>query len=159
MPSLASMRQLDPGGDSFQPLGPPIRETPVDPTPLPKPTGTPGVVQMPDGKLATNLPDPTVKPATKLDLSGTVTGRHSGCEANLSNEPKAVVREPQVGDLVRVLSGQPFIGPINEMVGNVYPVKEVRASSIELAGGWFFHRPGVISNDGRLETEFAESPL
>lgn len=141
MPSLASMRQLDPGGDSFQPLGPPIRETPVDPTPLPKPTGTPGVVQMPDGKLATNLPDPTVKPATKLDLSGTVTGR-----------------TPQVGDWVRILSGQDDVQSIACMVGYRFQITGVRPNYIEV-GRFVFWPPGKKSHDGQLETEFAELPL
>ena len=62
MPSLSSMRSIDPAGDSFQPLGPPARQPAVAPKPLPKPTGTPGVVQMPNGKLATNLPLPKDKP-------------------------------------------------------------------------------------------------
>lgn len=66
MPSLASMRQLDPGGDSFQPLGPPVREVREVSPPAPKPTGTPGVFEMPDGKLVTNLPDPSAKPAVKV---------------------------------------------------------------------------------------------
>ena len=56
------MCSIDPAGDSFQPLGPPVRQPAVAPKPLPKPTGTPGVVQMPNGKLATNLPLPKDKP-------------------------------------------------------------------------------------------------
>ena len=57
MPSLASMRSVDPAGDSMQPLGPPIRETQHTPVPLPKPTGTPGVYKAPDGKLVTAIPE------------------------------------------------------------------------------------------------------
>ena len=62
MPSLSPVRSIDPAGDSFQPPGPPVRQPAVAPKPLPKPTGTPGVVQMPNGKLATNLPLPKDKP-------------------------------------------------------------------------------------------------
>ena len=64
MPSLTSMRQIEPEG-KFQPLGKPIEQFP-EPTPLHRPTQTPGVVQLPDGKLATNLPTPLAKsPASK----------------------------------------------------------------------------------------------
>lgn len=59
MPSLSSMRALDPAGDAMQPLGPPIREDVPTQEPAPAPTGTPGIVRLPDGKLATDLPDPT----------------------------------------------------------------------------------------------------
>lgn len=69
MPSLASMRQLDPAGDGMQPPGPPVREVREAPKPAPKPTGTPGVVQMPDGKLQTNLPLPTQKPTVWVLVS------------------------------------------------------------------------------------------
>lgn len=66
MPSLASMRSIDPT-ETFQPLGPATRPVPpAAPTPVSKPTGTPGVVQLPDGKLATELPLPGSKPAVKV---------------------------------------------------------------------------------------------
>ena len=93
MPSLASMRSVDPAGDSMQPLGPPIRETQHTPVPLPKPTGTPGVVQLPDGKLATNLPLPPQLAPYEWELDaavagGITTGRFRSSELNLSNKPK-----------------------------------------------------------------------
>lgn len=58
MPSLASTRSIDPT-ETFQPLGPAVKPEP-QPQPLPvnKPTSTPGIVEMPDGKLATELPLP-----------------------------------------------------------------------------------------------------
>jgi len=135
------MRSVDPAGDSMQPLGPPIRETPVDPKPLSKPTGTPGIVQMPDGKLATDLPDPSAKPSTKLDLSDTVTGRI-----------------PQVGDWVRILTGQTGVLNINCMVGYQFQITGVCPNYIEV-GHFGFWPPGKKSHDGQLETEFAEPPL
>jgi hypothetical protein len=51
------MRSVD-GDNTFQPLGPPKpRPAPAAPT-LTQPTGTPGIVRGPDGKLETNIPTP-----------------------------------------------------------------------------------------------------
>jgi hypothetical protein len=62
MPSLASMRSVDPAGDAFRPLGPAIKPLlPVQPVPVLKPTGTPGVFEQADGKLVTGLPLPQVR--------------------------------------------------------------------------------------------------
>ena len=90
MPSLSSMRSLDPAGDSMQPLGPPVREVREVAPALPKPTGTPGVVQMPDGKLATNLPLPPTKPVVNATDFGTSTGRFRSSEPSFVEAPKAV---------------------------------------------------------------------
>lgn len=174
MPSLASMRSVDPAGDSMQPLGPPIRPQQGVAIPLPKPTGTPGVVQLPDGKLATNLPLPPAKPAVKADdtvyaeiaaeyFHGTTTGRFRSDKANLSNEPKPAKREPKVDNWVRILSGQDGIEDINEMVGGIFQVNEVLKASDGtmsiIVNSWYFRAPGSTSPDGSLLTEFAEPPL
>ena len=135
MPSLSSMRSLDPAGDSMQPLGPAVKPQTGTPIPLPKPTSTPGIVQLPDRKLATNLPHPPAKPAVKCTTA----------------------RQPQVGDLVRILSGQDGIIAIERMIGGVFPVAGIDGRYL-LVNGWSFNRPGN-SPDGSLMTEFAESPL
>lgn len=135
MPSLASMRFVDPAGDSMQPLGPPVREVREVAPALPKPTGTPGVVQLPDGKLATNLPLPGSKPLAKC-----TTGR-----------------QPQVGDWVRILSGQKGIDQIARMIGGVFPVARIDGRCLSV-NGWSFNWPGNSPN-GYLMTEFAEPPL
>jgi hypothetical protein len=50
------MRSVD-GDNTFQPLGPAKpRPAPAAPT-LPQPTGTPGIVRNPDGRLGTNFPE------------------------------------------------------------------------------------------------------
>jgi len=135
MPSLSSMRSVDPAGDSMQPLGPPVREVREVAQPLPKPTSTTGIVQMPDGKLATDLPLPGSKPLVKCTTA----------------------RQPQVGDWVRILSGQDGITPIEHMIGGIFPIARIDGSCL-LVNGWSFNWPGN-SPDGSLMTEFAEPPL
>lgn len=144
MPSLASMRSVDPAGDSMQPLGPPIRPQQGVTIPLPKPTGTPGVVQKPDGKLATDLPLP--KPLVVHDSIVEVTRIKS-------NFIKA-----EAGDWVRTLSRQRIIDDINAMVDRVYQVQSADSSALR-AGGWSFNHPCRRYPDGELWTEFAEPPL
>jgi hypothetical protein len=53
------MRQVDPmPGVNDNLLGRKVERPKVQPAPQPKPTGTPGVFEMPDGKLETRLPEP-----------------------------------------------------------------------------------------------------
>lgn len=65
MPSLASMRSIDPT-ETHSPLGPPVREVREAPKPVSQPTQTPGIVRLPDGKLATELPLPPAKPVVRV---------------------------------------------------------------------------------------------
>ncbi len=180
MPSLSSMRSLDPAGDSFQPLGPAVKPAaPATATPAGKPTGTPGVVQMPDGKLQTQLllppvvrvHDSFVFPSyTKADFEREFmqdfyaveqralgSGRINAGRKSVSNAPKPG-REPQVGDWVRILSGQDGIKAIDGMVGSAFPVSEVIKSSDGsiniIANTWCFRAPGHTHSDGSLLTEF-----
>jgi hypothetical protein len=81
------MRQLDPAGDGMQPLGPPERKQQGVAIPLPKPTGTPGVFEMPDGKLQTNLPLPPQKPAVRVHDSICEAPRQSGKSRIISVSP------------------------------------------------------------------------
>lgn len=124
MPSLASMRSIDPT-ETFQPLGPAVKPAPaVSPAPASKPTGTPGVVQLPDGKLATQLPLPGSKPAAKLDLRDEYIESLSGpawFQREYMSQPlEAATRKPRIGDFVR-------------MVGGVYQITVVHDRAIEVA--------------------------
>lgn len=70
MPSLASMRQIEPGASpSDNLIGPKVERKQPEPPPAPKPTGTPGVFEAPDGKLFTDLPEPKGARLDRDDLS------------------------------------------------------------------------------------------
>ncbi len=154
------MRSLDPAGDSFQPLGPPIRETPVDPMPLPKPTGTPSVVQMPDGKLATNLPLPPTKPSVKADdmiyaemaapfFRGVTTGRLRCDEVNAGNTPKADLTGKRADTIVfDDLQNLQTLTPEQEVLERALFIA-VQDKKYPVDGAcWREHKPGHAPPDG-----------
>ena len=68
MPSLNAMRGLAPDETDLtrQPLGHPTRPASGVPDTASKPTGTPGILQKPDGMLETQLPTPVGVPGSPL---------------------------------------------------------------------------------------------
>lgn len=101
MPSLASMRSID-QTETFQPLGPAVKpESPGQPLPVNKPTSTPGVVEMPDGKLATELPLPPLAGFVGESF-GTRTGRFSSPKARPVNKAKSPHADKTLQDALRV---------------------------------------------------------
>jgi len=172
------MRSIDPT-ETFQPLGPATRPAPpAAPAPTSKPTGTPGVVQLPDGKLATNLPPPPQLAPYEWELDAAAAGStlssfpsyyteaaqrlSSSLGPNASGEAPPEVRQAQAGDWVRILSGQKGIEAINEMVGGTFQVSDVNKSSDGqisiICNTWCFRAPGETYPDGSLLTEFVEPP-
>lgn len=65
MPSLSSMRQIEPAAPGDFALGRKVEPKPAPSPPAAKPTQTPGVFQAPDGKLFTDLPEPKARLARK----------------------------------------------------------------------------------------------
>lgn len=151
------MRQVEPGGDKFQPLGPPVREVREVPPPAPKPTATPGVVEMPDGKMRTNLPLPPKLVHDSMCYKATIASKHADIAVFDDLEPAPEPRQVKVGDWVRIVSGQRSIPKINEMVGDVFQVTHVDSDAIRV-NGWSFSHPGMNHFDGQLWTAFAEAP-
>lgn len=188
MPSLNAMRGLEPGAPSpeSQPLGPPIRPSQGTAIPLSKPTETPGIWERPDGKLETRLPTPPAlvenapdpirfaeigkvypledvqdrrvlpKPGMRFVRVDLGTNLVIAKWARQPQQPTPE-RKVKVGDWVRILSGQPD-HPVNDLIGHVVQVTEVRSNGID-AGGWAFNFPGKDNDSGYLMTEFASTPL
>lgn len=82
----------DTSADTLPPLGSPIKPA-ATPAPAPQKTGTPGVLQGPDGKLHTDLPEPSwaapscvaEKPAEPAPEPAALQCRACGGQAMLCN--------------------------------------------------------------------------